>query len=178
MQGIITTPNGDVWALDNEKNQIVYLPKGDATKGRILGRTVNGKPVDGTLQVKGPFHLAVDQQDRIWVTNGGSNTVTRFPASDPGKAEQINVGYGPRAVAIDSLGNAWVANTLGHPGTREKLALVEDKLESKVEGLVESAAAKADAAAKMWIDLYELAGQVSRRRRFHGAARWHGPAAV
>jgi len=42
MQGIITTPNGDVWALDNEKNQIVYLPKGDATKGRILGRTVNG----------------------------------------------------------------------------------------------------------------------------------------
>jgi streptogramin lyase len=44
---------------------------------------VNGKPVDGTLQVVGPFHLAVDQQDRIWVTNGGSNTVTRFPASDP-----------------------------------------------------------------------------------------------
>jgi hypothetical protein len=36
MQGIITTPNGDVWALDNEKDQIVYLPKGDATKGRIL----------------------------------------------------------------------------------------------------------------------------------------------
>src|SRR5208337_5584486 len=57
MQGIITTPNGDVWALDNDKDQIVCLPKGDATKGRILGRTVNGKPVDGALQVKGPFHL-------------------------------------------------------------------------------------------------------------------------
>jgi streptogramin lyase len=156
MQGIITTPNGDVWALDNEKDQIVYLPKGDATKGRILGRTVNGKPVDGTLQVKGPFHLAVDQQDRIWVTNGGSNTVTRFPASDPGKAEQINVGFGPRAVAIDSLGNAWVANTLGHPSTTEKLALVESKFKSKLESLVEDSASKADAAAKMWIDLYEL----------------------
>jgi streptogramin lyase len=156
MQGIITTPNGDVWALDNEKDQIVYLPKGDATKGRILGRTVNGKPVDGTLQVKGPFHLAVDQQDRIWVTNGGSNTVTRFPASDPGKAEQIKVGFGPRAVAIDSLGNAWVANTIGHPDTMEKLALVEDKLKSKVESLVEDSASKADAAAKMWIDLFEL----------------------
>jgi DNA-binding beta-propeller fold protein YncE len=118
MQGIITTPNGDVWALDYEKDQIVYLPKGDATKGRILGRTVNGKPVDGTLQVKGPFHLAVDQQDRIWVSNGGSDTVTRFPASDPGKAEQIKVGFIPRAIAIDSLGNAWVANALGHPDTR------------------------------------------------------------
>ena len=132
MQGIITTPNGDVWALDNEKDQIVYLPKGDGTKGRILGRTVKGKPVDGTLQVKGPFHLAVDQQDRIWVTNGGSNTVTRFPANDPGKAEQIKVGFGPRAIAIDSLGNAWVANTIGHPGTREKLALIEET--AQIEG--------------------------------------------
>jgi len=156
MQGIITTPNGDVWALDNEKDQIVYLPKGDATKGRILGRTVNGKPVDGTLQVKMPFHLAVDQQDRIWVTNSGSNTVTRFPASDPGKAEQIKVGFAPRAVAIDSLGNAWVANTVGHPDTREKLALIEEKLKSKVESLVEDSASKANAAAEMWIDLFEL----------------------
>jgi streptogramin lyase len=156
MQGIITTPNGDVWALDNEKDQIVYLPKGDATKGRILGRTVNGKPVDGTLQVKMPFHLAVDQQDRIWVTNSGSNTVTRFPASNPGKAEQIKVGFAPRAVAIDSLGNAWVANTVGHPGTREKVALVEEKLKLKVESLVEDSASKAEAAARMWIGLYEL----------------------
>jgi streptogramin lyase len=156
MQGIITTPNGDIWALDNGKSQIVYLPKGDATKGRILGRTVNGKPVDGTLQVKMPFHLAVDQQDRIWVTNSGSNTVTRFPASDPGKAEQIKVGFGSHGVAIDSLGNAWVVNSIGHPDTMEKLALVEAKLKSWVEGLVEDSASKADADAKMWIDLFEL----------------------
>jgi hypothetical protein len=156
MQGIITTPSGDVWALDNEKSQIVFLPKGDAAKGRILGRTVDGKPVDGTLQVKGPFHLAVDQQDRIWVTNGGSNTVTRFPAKDPGRAEQIKVGFGPRAVAIDSLGNAWVANTVGHPGTIEKAALVESMFKEKVEGWFESAAAKAEDAPKQWIGLYEL----------------------
>jgi DNA-binding beta-propeller fold protein YncE len=155
MQGIITTSNGDVWALDNEKDQIVYLPKGDATKGRILGRTVNGKPVDGTLQVKAPFHLAVDQQDRIWITNSGSDTVTRFPASDPGKAEQIKVGFAPRAIAIDSLGNAWVNNTVGHADTSEKLALVEDKLKSKVEGLVGSAS-KAENTAKMWIGLFEI----------------------
>ncbi|MGZ4379311.1 MAG: hypothetical protein ACXVRY_14650 [Gaiellaceae bacterium] len=156
MQGIITTLNGDVWALDNEKSQIVHLPKGDAAKGRILGRTVNGKAVDGTLQVKGPFHLAVDKQDRIWVTNGNSNTVTCFPANDPGKADQIEVGYGPRAVAIDSLGNAWVANTLGHPGKKEMLALLKDKLESKVENHGESSASPAEREAKMWIGLYEL----------------------
>jgi streptogramin lyase len=160
MQGIITTPDGDVWALDNEKSQIVHLPKGDAAKGRILGRTVNGKPVDGTLQVKEPFHLAVDQQDRIWVTNS-SNTVTRFPANDPGKAEQIKVGFVPRGVAIDSLGNAWVANALGHPGTKEKLALGEKVLKSKLESHV-GAASKADGEsqkAQMWIELFETASK-------------------
>ena len=48
MQGIITTPNGDVWTLDNEHSQIVHLPKGDPAKGRIYGQVVDGKPVDGT----------------------------------------------------------------------------------------------------------------------------------
>jgi DNA-binding beta-propeller fold protein YncE len=145
-----------VWALDNENSQIVHLPNGDATHGRILGRTVDGEPEDGTLQVEGPFHLAVDQQDRIWVTNGGSNTVTRFPANDPGNAEQIKVGYGPRAVAIDSLGNAWIANTLGHPSTREMLALAKDKLESKAKNLAKSSTSPAERAAETWIGLYEL----------------------
>jgi DNA-binding beta-propeller fold protein YncE len=116
---------------------------------------VNGKPVDGTLQVKGPFHLAVDQQDRIWITNGGSNTVTRFPASTPANAEQITVGYGPHGVAIDSLGNAWIANSLGHPGTKEKLALVENVVTSKVESR-EGSGSQADRTAQSWIDLYEL----------------------
>ncbi|MFZ1539736.1 MAG: hypothetical protein WAT23_20425 [Chromatiaceae bacterium] len=156
MQGIITTPNGDVWALDNEKSQIVYLPKGDATQGRILGRTLNDKPLDGILQVKGPFHLAVDQQDRIWVTNSGADTVTRFPVKDPGEAEQIKVGFAPRAIAIDSLGNAWVANTVGHPSTQEMLALVEEKLEAKVENFVESSQSPAERAARRWVDLFEL----------------------
>jgi sugar lactone lactonase YvrE len=157
MQGIIVTPSGDVWALDNGNHQIVYLPGGDASKGRILGRTLEGKPVDGTLQAKAPFHLAIDQQDRTWVTNSGSDTVTRFPANDPGKAQQFKVGFAPRAIAIaiDSQGNAWVANTVGHPGTAEKLALIKVKLESKLEGLA-GTMSKADEEAKAWINLFEV----------------------
>jgi streptogramin lyase len=155
MQGILVAPNGDVWTVDNENNQIVHLPRGDVSKGRILGRTVNGKPVDGTLQVKKPFGIAIDQQDRIWVTNSGSNTVTRFPASDPGKAEEIKVGFSPHAVAIDSQGNAWVGNLIGHPGTQEKLALVKQKLESKAEALEGSMSAD-QRAANMWVDLWDI----------------------
>ncbi|WP_346837805.1 hypothetical protein [Microbulbifer sp. SAOS-129_SWC] len=155
MQGIIVTPKGDVWALDNGRDQIVQLPGGDATRGRILGSNAKGKPADGSLPLKAPFHLAVDQQDRIWVTNSGADTVTRFPASDPTRAEQFKVGYAPRAIAIDSRGNAWVANTVGHPSTREKLAFIEAKLkahaESRKQGVSES-----ERAAREWIDLYEI----------------------
>ncbi|HMD09437.1 MAG TPA: hypothetical protein VKH63_18045, partial [Candidatus Acidoferrum sp.] len=80
MQGIMTTPSGDVWAADAGKSQLVYFPKGDPSRARILCRTENDKPVEGTCQVKGPFHLAIDHQDRILVSNANSNTVTRFPS--------------------------------------------------------------------------------------------------
>jgi hypothetical protein len=113
MQGVNTTPDGDVWALDYSNSQIVHLPNGNPTKARILCRTVDSKPVDGACQVNGPFHVAFDLQGRVLVSNANSNTVTRFPADDPGKAEELTVGYSPHAIAIDSKGNAWVANTLG-----------------------------------------------------------------
>ena len=156
MQGIIVTPGGDLWAVDNGHSQIVYLPQGDASKGRILGRTVNDKPVEGTLQVKAPFGLAIDQQDRIWVANSGSNTVTRFPASDPGNAVEFEVGYSPHAIAIDSKGNAWVANAIGHPGTIEKLAFIKEKLKAKIASH-EGSMSDDERAAKGWIDLWSIA---------------------
>jgi len=132
MQGIIATPSGDVWAVDAGKSQIAYFPKGDPVQARLVCRTVDDKPLDGTCQVKGPFHLALDQQDRILVSNANSNTVTRFPANDPGKAEELKVGYSPHAIAIDSQGNAWVANTMGEPSKMEMLHLLWNKVKSKL----------------------------------------------
>ena len=42
MQGVILTPSGDVRALGLSKNQPVFVPKGDWTKGRTVyeGRDV------------------------------------------------------------------------------------------------------------------------------------------
>jgi len=155
MQGIITTPNGDVWAADAGKSQLVYFPQGDPSRARILCRTENDKPVEGTCQVKGPFHLAIDHQDRILVSNANSNTVTRFPSTDPSKAEQIKVDYSPHAIAIDSQGNAWVVNTIGDPGIMETLHLLKNKAASWIDSKMNSGS-KGDQAIEDFIALVHV----------------------
>ena len=93
-----------------EKSQLVYFPKGDLTKGRIV---CEGREVEPCKSLLGPFHLGIDQQDRIWVTNAFGDHVTRFPASDPSKVEKFNTGWSGSGLGIDSQGNVWVTNRLG-----------------------------------------------------------------
>jgi hypothetical protein len=61
MQGIIVAPNGDVWAVDFEKDQVVHLPKGDASKAEFFCRSADGKSnKDSPCKLNAPFHLAID----------------------------------------------------------------------------------------------------------------------
>jgi len=111
MQGIIVTPSGDVWALGVSKNQLLYFPKGDWTKGRIV---CEGRDVAPCSSFLGPFHLAIDQQDRIWVSNALAGHVSRFPASNPKNVEKFETGWSGSGMGIDSQGNVWVTNRLGN----------------------------------------------------------------
>ena len=110
MQGIIVTPSSDVWVLGISRNQLIYFPKGDRSKGRIV---CEGDKAEPCKSFRGPFHLGIDQQDRIWVTNAFSDFVTRFPAADPSKVETFKTGVSGSGLAIDSRGNVWVTNRLG-----------------------------------------------------------------
>ena len=123
MQGIIVTPSGDVWALGLSKSQLLYFPKGDWTKGEIV---CEGRDVEPCKSLIGPFHLGIDQQDRIWVTNAFGGHVTRFPASDPSKAEKFNTGWSGSGLGIDSQGNVWVTNRLGN-STRGEYVLAHTR---------------------------------------------------
>src|SRR5215471_393685 len=102
MQGIIATPNGDVWVLGIEKRQLVQFPNGDLSNGRIVCEGDSGEPCKS---FKAPFHLGIDHQDRIWVSDAGIDHVTRFPAADPSRVETFKTGYSSSGLDIDSQGN-------------------------------------------------------------------------
>jgi hypothetical protein len=102
LMGIGVAANGDVWIADGTKNQLLYFPGGRLQDGRIV-------QVAG---LKSPFGIAIDAQNRVYVSNSQADTVLRFPASDPSRAETFRVGIGARGVALDSKGNLWVASLM------------------------------------------------------------------
>ena len=134
MQGVIVTPSGDVWVLGVEKSQLVHFPKGDLTKGRIVCEGDSAEPCKSFLA---PFHLAIDQQDRIWVSNSGDQ-VTRFPAADPSKVENFKTGFNNSGLNIDSQGNVWVTNRFG-TGLLGMAHLVDMAVRLKLEGVTSAA---------------------------------------
>lgn len=102
LMGIGVAANGDVWIADGSDNQLLYFAGGRVKDGRIV-------KVAG---LKSPFDIVIDAQNRVWVSNSQSDTVVRFPAEDPSKAESFRAGIGVRALALDSKGNVWVASNM------------------------------------------------------------------
>src|SRR5499426_1631673 len=131
IQGIIVTPGGDVWVLGVEKSQLMHFPKGDLTGGRIV---CEGDKDEPCKSFKAPFHLAIDQQDRIWVSNSGLPHVTRFPASDPTKAENFETGINNSGLNIDSQGNVWITNRFG-TGLLGMAHMIDTGIRLKLEGV-------------------------------------------
>ena len=131
MQGIVVTPSGDVWILGISKSQLVYFPKGDLTKGRIVCEGAKKEPCKS---FRAPFHLGIDQQNRIWVSNSGVDHVTRFPATDPSKVENFKTGINNSGLAIDSRGDVWVTNRFG-TGLLGMAHLVDMGIRLKLKGV-------------------------------------------
>ncbi len=131
MQGIIVTPGGDIWILGIEKSQLVQFPDGDLSKGRIV---CEGDSAEPCKSFRAPFHLGIDQQNRIWVANSGVDHVTRFSASDPSKVETFKSGFNSSGLGIDSVGNVWMTNRFGN-GLLGMFHLIDMGVRLKLEGV-------------------------------------------
>ncbi len=68
------------------------------------------------------------------MSNSGTPHVTRFPASDPSKAENFKTGNNNSGLGIDSQGNVWVTNRFG-TGLLGMAHLVDMGLRLKTEGV-------------------------------------------
>lgn len=113
MQGIIAAPNGDIWALDATGMKVVRFPGGDMAKGELLLENPTSNPISNPYKMAVPFHLAIDQQERIWVTSVAADHVTRFDAKNPTKVETFKSGFSGSGLNIDSYGNVWISNRFG-----------------------------------------------------------------
>ncbi|MGA2255243.1 MAG: hypothetical protein ABSG53_11320 [Thermoguttaceae bacterium] len=102
LMGIGVAANGDVWIADGPDNQLLHFSGGRVKDGRIV-------KVEG---LKSPFGIAIDAQNRVWVSNSQADTVLRFPANDPSKVESFRCGISVRGVALDSKGNLWVTSNM------------------------------------------------------------------
>lgn len=131
MQGIIVTPSGDIWAADTVSSQLVYIPKGDPSKGQVLCQSTSRDPLKNPCKLLLPFAFAIDQKNNIWISNILGSHVTRFPAGDSTKAETFNTGYSGSGLAVDSLGNVWVTNKLGN-SERGRLKMLEMAAAGKI----------------------------------------------
>ena len=107
MHGVGYAPSGDVWIVDSTGNKLVYFPRGDHEKGRLV-------EVPG---LEAPFGITIDKNNVVWVSNSGANTVVRFPADQPDKAQSLKAGVSVRGIALDSQGNLWAGSnfTPGDP---------------------------------------------------------------
>ena len=132
MQGIISTPSGDIWAIDTINMQVLRLPHGDPSRAQFYCQNKTGRALKNPCHLLAPFALAIDQRNRIWVTNLGSDHISRFPASDPSKVESFKAGVSGTGLAVDSMGNVWIANKLGS-SLRGLAKLVESLAAFKID---------------------------------------------
>jgi hypothetical protein len=90
MQGIIATPNGDVWALGVSKRQLLHFPKGDWTRGRIV---CEGDSTSGDVWVMNNWQdidsCYRNASEALSTRCGGQGVVIFFGMAKPVRAPQI-----------------------------------------------------------------------------------------
>ncbi|HEU4324370.1 MAG TPA: NHL repeat-containing protein [Roseiflexaceae bacterium] len=138
--GVVVDSQGNLWVADTDNHRMLRfegaatLPDGAGAAG-VLGQPdlVGGAPTGGAQGLSSPGGAAVDAEGNLWVADTGNHRVLRFdraaslldgaPAStvlgqpDVGSSAAATSAAGmssPGAVAVDTAGRLWVADTGNH----------------------------------------------------------------
>ena len=128
--GVAIDSAGNVYVADTFNNTIRKITHGAAVSTFVGTPGVTGG-MDGTgaaAQFNAPIGVAVDSSDNVYVADSGNNTVRKITpggvvttlaglAGSAGSMDGTGSGArfnGPRAVAVDSAFNVYVADTFNH----------------------------------------------------------------
>ncbi len=109
-QGTVVDKNDNIWMASYGNDRVVVYLNGDPSSAVFYQ-----EPVDS-----GPFDIAIAQDGSAWVTNTKSGIINKYKlnANNTGLIKQpleiqLDADSRPKAVSLDSEGNAWVAATGG-----------------------------------------------------------------
>ena len=102
VQGTAVDQSNNIWMASYGNNAVVVYPN----------QTTNPVSFVDTPNTE-PFGMAITSDGYAWVTYTGSDKVSKLRYSNGGISKLFTVtlpsGSNPKGVAVDSLGNAWVA---------------------------------------------------------------------
>lgn len=116
VQGIISDRHNNIWMANVANNKVVVFRKG------LSNDAISYQEPDMSY----PFGIAIDNKERVWVTNNGSVQLPEDSSSNPGSVYVYKltesgiellkiispVGLRLKEIAVDSIGNIWVASTV------------------------------------------------------------------
>lgn len=101
VQGTAVDQSNNIWMASYGNNAVVLYPNQTTT------------PISYTDTNTEPFGMAISADGYAWVTYTGSDAVSKLRFVNGGISKLFTVtlpsGSNPKGVAVDSLGNAWVA---------------------------------------------------------------------
>jgi len=101
-QGVAVAPNGNVW--------MAIVPLGTVQAYSPAGTLLTTIPASSGLY--GPTAVAVDSNEKVYVTNNGGNNVTTYLSDGTRTTPTINIST-PYGIAVDAAGKIYVANGSG-----------------------------------------------------------------